>query len=140
MKLQFVCYSANKLLIMNSLSLFIPTNIGNGESSICKIWSGTLNISGWGNLKGLSNPWKTKSVQVNNAEFSETKTIDYSLKIAKNIRENISSSKLDKTNAPFQSASIYLAYNLLGTRKEKFSFLKENYILLFIEGNAIFYN
>ena len=104
------------------------------------MFSGTLKIRGWGNLKGLRSPWKTKSVQVNNAEFSDTKTIDYSLKIAKNIRVNISSSKFDKTNTPFQSASIYLASNLLGTRKEKSSFLNPKHILLLIEGNEIFYN
>ena len=134
------CYSANWLSTTYSLFLLIPTSIGKGLSRICRMCSGTLNISGWGNLKGLSSPWKTNNVQVNNAEFSDTKTIDYSLKIAKKMRENTSSSRFERTKAPFQSASIYLEYNLLGTLKEKFSFLKEKLILVLIDGRECLCN
>ena len=77
-------------------------------------------------------------MQVNNAELSDIKTIDYSLKIAKNKRENTSSSKFDKTNAPFQSASMYLEHNLLGTENLKLSFWIEKHTLLPIDGNASF--
>lgn len=92
----------------------IPTSIGKGESNICIIFSGRLNIKGCGYLKGLSNAWKTNSVHDNKAELWDTKTIEYSLKMAKKIRENISSSRFDSTMEEFQSASIYLAYSLFG--------------------------
>lgn len=115
----------------------IPTSIGKGESNICIIFSGKLNIKGWGYLNGLSKAWKTKSVHDNRAELCDTKTIEYSLKMAKKIRENISSSRFERTIEEFQSASIYLAYSLLGILYVIFSLLGENSSIVLRDGNWI---
>jgi len=95
--------------------------MGKGESNICIIFSGKLNIRGCGYLKGFSKAWKTNNVHDNKAELWDTKTIEYSLKMAKKISENISSSRFDRTIEEFQSASIYFAYALLGITYEIFS-------------------